>query len=82
MTGRGTMSDRSMKELINRWKEKAKRKGAENRKLRKHLKQLTKKFNQAKEELQKYKNLTNGTKATQRKPAKEEKKSPKDTGSN
>ena len=56
------MSDRSMKEFVNRWKEKAKRKGAENRKLRKHLKQLTNKYNQAKEELQKYKNLTKSQK--------------------
>ena len=76
------MSDRGMKDSKNRWKEKAKRKGAENRELKKHLKRLTEKLNQAKEELQKYKNLTNGTRATQRKPAKEEKKSPKDTGSN
>ena len=76
------MSDRRMEESKNRWKEKAKNKAAENRGLKKHLKKLTEKLNQANEELQKYKNPTGGVKATLRKPGKEEKKSPKDTGSN
>jgi len=74
MTGRVIMSYKRMEESKSKWKEKAKSKGAENRKLKKHLKKLTEKLNQAKEELEKYKNPPSGAKASQRKPAKEENK--------
>ena len=75
------MSDKMMEESRTKWKQKAKLKAAENRKLKKHLKRLTEKLNQAQEELQKYQNPTSEVKDTFRSPAKDEKKSPKNTGS-
>ena len=74
------MSDRRIEESKNRWKQKAKKKAAENRELKKHLKKLAEKLNQAKTELQKYKHPAGGVKAALKKPS-EEKKSQKNTGS-
>lgn len=75
------MSDKRMEESRTKWKQKAKLKAAENRGLKKHLKRLTEKLDQAQEELQKYKNPTGEVIATVRSSAKDEKKNPKDTGS-
>lgn len=71
------MSYRRMEQSKNGWKQKAKSKAKENRELKRKVKKLTEQLNQAKGELQKY----NGAQAAPKKPAKEEKKSPKDTGS-
>ena len=76
------MSDRRTEQSKNRWKQKAKRKGTENRELKKQMKKLTEQLCQAKRELQNYKKQTNGVQAAApQKPTKEEKKSLKDTGS-
>jgi len=70
-----------MEESKNRWKQKAKRKGVENRALKKQVKKLSEQLNRAKGELQKYKKPASDVQEVPEKPAKEEKKSLKDTGS-
>ena len=75
------MSYRRMEQSRNRWKKKAKNKGKSVRELKKQVKKLTGRLNQVKEELQEYTKPTNGVQATPQKPAKEEKRSPKITGS-
>jgi len=71
------MSYKRMEQSKNRWKQKAKRKGTENRELKKHVKKLTEQLCQAKGEFQKYKKQTSGVQAAPQKPAQEEKKKPK-----
>ncbi len=71
------MSYRRMEQSKNRWKEKAKSKAKENRELKRLVKKLFGRLSQAKGELDK----CNGAQAAPEKPAKEEKKSPNDTGS-
>ena len=75
------MSYRRMEQSKNRWKQKAKRKGAENRELKKQVKKLTGQLNQTKGKLQEYTKPTSGVQTAPQKPDKEEKKSPKGTGS-
>ncbi|MBA7542609.1 hypothetical protein ES705_34933 [subsurface metagenome] len=75
------MSNRRMEQSKNSWKQKAKSKGKEVRELKKQMKKLFEQLHQAKKELQKHKIPTSGAQAAPRKPAKEEKKSLKDTGS-
>ena len=75
------MSYKSIEQSKNRWKQKAKNKGKEVRELKKQMKKLSEQLHQAKKELQKHKKPTNGAQAAPQKPAQEEKKSLKDTGS-
>jgi len=70
-----------MEQSKNRWKQKAKNKGEEVRELKKQMKNLSEQWHQAKKELQKHKKPTSGAQAAPQKPAQEEKKSLKDTGS-
>ena len=74
------MSYRRMEQSRNRWKKKAKNKGDAVRELKKQVKKLTGRLNQVKEELQEYTKPASGVQAKPKKPAKEEKKSPKNTG--
>ncbi len=75
------MSYRRKEQSKNRWKQKAKKKGEEVRELKKQNKKLSEKLVQAIKKLQKHKEPTSGAEAALQKPAKDEKKSPNDTGS-
>lgn len=75
------MSYKRTEQSKNIWKQKAKNKGEEVRELKKQMKKLSEQLHQAKNELQKQKKPTSGAQAALQKPAKEEKKNLKDTGS-
>ena len=75
------MSYKRMEQSKNRWKEKAKNKAKENRELKKQNKKLSEKLQQATNKLQKHKGPTSGAQATSQKPAQDEKKNLKGTGS-
>ena len=68
------MSKRRMEESRSKWKQKAKRRGAEIRALKKNQKKLIRKLNRATEKFHESKNPTGGIEATPKRPAKGEKK--------
>ena len=68
------MSYRRKEQSRARWKQTAKNRGKELRKVKKRMKKLTKKFNQAQRELQKYKEPTSGAQAAPQKPTKKKPK--------
>ena len=75
------MSYKRIEQSKNRWKQKAKNKGKEVRELKEKMKKLSEQLNQAKNELQKHKEPTSGAQAAPQKPAQDEKKNLKGTGS-
>jgi len=66
-----------MEQSRNKWKQKAKNKGNENRELKKQVKKLSGRLKQVKKEHQEDTKRTSGAQAAAQKPAKEEKKKPK-----